>query len=268
MKEQPRFMNKYPTLEYRLEYEERLRRNFSKQHDSAGSNVKNFSELSKEGIADVLRHGEVEADERALFVFFKNAEEWLLVTSERVVWRIESCIESLKLSEIRSISSGSRQQRLLAKQTKDRTERAAARALYDRINIVAHSGNFYEVQVEAGSGCLALSEVLWMLYSDERMRKKWAQDPEAYHAHRFSSSNRASLVASQKCGCFYCLAIYSPEEIQEWIDEDSFGVRQTAMCARCGIDSVIADASGSPMTDEFLRRMNAMWFGEPIPLFY
>jgi hypothetical protein len=57
------------------------------------------------------------------------------------------------------------------------------------------------------------------------------------------------------CGCFYCLAIYSPAGITQWVDED-----QTAMCARCGIDSVLPQASGYPATVEFLQRMHDYWF--------
>jgi hypothetical protein len=32
------------------------------------------------------------------------------------------------------------------------------------------------------------------------------------------------------------------------------------MCAKCGIDSVIADTSGYPITTEFLQRMHDHWF--------
>jgi hypothetical protein len=32
------------------------------------------------------------------------------------------------------------------------------------------------------------------------------------------------------------------------------------MCARCGIDSVIANASGYPITTEFLKKMHDHWF--------
>jgi hypothetical protein len=51
------------------------------------------------------------------------------------------------------------------------------------------------------------------------------------------------------------MAIYAPSEITEWVDED-----QTAMCAKCGIDSVIGAASGYSVTAEFLQRMNDHWF--------
>jgi hypothetical protein len=35
---------------------------------------------------------------------------------------------------------------------------------------------------------------------------------------------------------------------------------QTAICPRCGIDSVIGDESGYPVTREFLAAMKAHWF--------
>jgi hypothetical protein len=74
-------------------------------------------------------------------------------------------------------------------------------------------------------------------------------------AHGHCRENRAELETSPLCGCFYCFAIYPPTEIAEWIDKE-----RTAMCAKCGIDSVIGSASGYPITGEFLRRMHDHWF--------
>lgn len=62
-------------------------------------------------------------------------------------------------------------------------------------------------------------------------------------------------MASRLCGCFYCGAIFPPSEIMDWIDRG-----RTALCARCGIDSVIGDRSGFPITSEFLDQMNHYWF--------
>jgi hypothetical protein len=45
---------------------------------------------------------------------------------------------------------------------------------------------------------------------------------------------RPALEAATKCGCYYCLKIYSPSKITEWCDSD-----QTAICPECGIDAVI-----------------------------
>ena len=55
-------------------------------------------------------------------------------------------------------------------------------------------------------------------------------------------------------------AVGWPEsEIDEWIDEpDPPGV--TALCPKCGIDSVIGSASGYPITSNFLWRMKLRWF--------
>ncbi len=58
---------------------------------------------------------------------------------------------------------------------------------------------------------------------------------------------------------FYCTATFLPADVREWTD-GSEGVGQTALCPRCGIDSVIGSASGYPLTAEFLAAMKAHWF--------
>ena len=82
-----------------------------------------------------------------------------------------------------------------------------------------------------------------------------------YHAaHKFSSVHREQVAKSELCGCFYCLEIYSPSKITEWVDNDDAGMGQTALCPRCGIDSVIGSNSGVPITKEYLTGMNLVWF--------
>jgi len=68
------------------------------------------------------------------------------------------------------------------------------------------------------------------------------------------------MTDSDLCGCFYCLATYSPADIKEWTDEDEAGIGTTALCPRCGIDSVIGNKSGYPITKEFLEQMHSVWF--------
>lgn len=84
-------------------------------------------------------------------------------------------------------------------------------------------------------------------------------------AHRHCSHHRVEVLASAQCGCFYCGAMFSPSEIDEWVD-DWTGVGQTAMCPRCGIDAVIGSESGYPVTPEFLAAMHTHWFGRLTPL--
>ena len=91
--------------------------------------------------------------------------------------------------------------------------------------------------------------------------KRISEFPEAIQkAHEHSSGHRKELLASTVCGCFYCQAIYRPADITGWVDEDDSGEGQTALCARCGIDSVIGDKSGCPITPDFLAEMNRYWF--------
>ncbi|MBR6513360.1 MAG: helix-turn-helix transcriptional regulator [Clostridia bacterium] len=74
-------------------------------------------------------------------------------------------------------------------------------------------------------------------------------------AHSKSVNHRTELEKDNICGCFYCKSIYSPAEITAWIDGGS-----TALCPRCGIDSVIGSSSGYPVTEDFLTMMNNYWF--------
>jgi len=81
------------------------------------------------------------------------------------------------------------------------------------------------------------------------------KDP-AVEAHRYSSNHKQQLLQDKVCGCFYCLEIFSPSEIGEWVPDSG----ETAICPYCGIDSVIGESSGYPITKEFLSAMNKVWF--------
>ena len=79
-------------------------------------------------------------------------------------------------------------------------------------------------------------------------------------AHKHSSNHRQEIQESEFCGCFYCENTFPPSSIKEWIDEDHGGTGQTALCPKCGIDSVIGDKSGYTITKDFLVGMNRLWF--------
>ena len=90
----------------------------------------------------------------------------------------------------------------------------------------------------------------------EDHRKRVAGFPEdVQRAHEHSSNHRVEVTDSTLCGCFYCCAMFPPTEISEWVDEE-----QTALCPKCGIDSVIGDRSGLPVSQDFLAVMRAHWF--------
>ncbi len=75
-------------------------------------------------------------------------------------------------------------------------------------------------------------------------------------AHKYCENNKESLKGDSVCGCFYCLKIFSPTEITEWI----LDTKGTALCPYCSIDSVIGESSGYPITEEFLKKMKKHWF--------
>ena len=79
-------------------------------------------------------------------------------------------------------------------------------------------------------------------------------------AHKHSSNHRDELLASDMCGCFYCLEIYNPNQIEDWVDDG-----QCALCAKCGIDSVIGSKSSFPISKEFLKAMHEYWFERSVP---
>lgn len=78
------------------------------------------------------------------------------------------------------------------------------------------------------------------------------------NAHNFSSDNYDALKNDSLCGCFYCTSIFNPEEIEGWIISPDG--RKTAVCPNCGIDSVIGQSSGYPITEDFLNEMKSHWF--------
>jgi hypothetical protein len=51
-------------------------------------------------------------------------------------------------------------------------------------------------------------------------------------------------------------------EIEEWCPEEEDGEEVTAICPHCGVDSVIGDNCGFPITQEFLAAMHGRWFGK------
>lgn len=73
--------------------------------------------------------------------------------------------------------------------------------------------------------------------------------------HRHSFKNREEIQSSVLCHCFACKEASASSHVTEWADDGD-----TALCPRCGIDSVIGDASGFEMTPALLQQMSTFWF--------
>jgi hypothetical protein len=91
--------------------------------------------------------------------------------------------------------------------------------------------------------------------------------PDYIRAHCHSIRHWSEIQESTSCGCFYCLSIFAPTDIADWVDDvtntgvnETGGEGHTAFCPECGIDSVIGSASRYPIIKEFLAQMNDHWF--------
>lgn len=95
----------------------------------------------------------------------------------------------------------------------------------------------------------------------------------AAEAISHSYLNRDEIIGSETCGCYRCLAQFSTSEITLWADsvdpddDDPGALRgnddkfpgQTAVCPKCEDTSVIGDAAGVDITEEFLKTVHEYW---------
>lgn len=77
-------------------------------------------------------------------------------------------------------------------------------------------------------------------------------------AHKASFKNEESILRSKVCGCFSCRTTFPPSEVALIPEMDG---KRTAWCPNCNTDAVLGDASGYPITPEFLKEMYDEWFG-------
>ncbi len=71
-------------------------------------------------------------------------------------------------------------------------------------------------------------------------------------AHQNCKHNCKQIRRSVFCGCYQCGEIFKPSYLQteDWTDGG-----ETALCPFCGMDSVIGDAAGFPISEVFLSEM-------------
>ena len=83
-----------------------------------------------------------------------------------------------------------------------------------------------------------------------------SKDLQLELAHKASFRNREQIEQSKQCGCFFCRRIFPVSEVTDYVSREE----PTALCPYCYTDSVLGDASGYPLTKEFLKEMNKRWF--------
>ncbi len=89
-----------------------------------------------------------------------------------------------------------------------------------------------------------------------QLRDNLETDKMYTKAHNSSFANLYEVERSERCGCFFCGKIFSPSKITNCVSSEE----PTVECPYCYTDSVIGDASGFPITPEFLRKMRRRFF--------
>jgi len=80
-------------------------------------------------------------------------------------------------------------------------------------------------------------------------------------AYNYCTGNRKMIEKDKKCGCFACLTIFDTDEIKKWKLYESTDT-ETAICPLCGVDAIISESSGYPITIKFLVGMFKYWFAD------
>jgi hypothetical protein len=69
-----------------------------------------------------------------------------------------------------------------------------------------------------------------------------------------SFKNKSLIKSCNNCGCYNCKNIISSKEIKIWTDN-----WETAICPKCGIDSIIPESSDFKLNEEFLSEVHDYW---------
>ena len=85
-------------------------------------------------------------------------------------------------------------------------------------------------------------------------------DEELHEIHTHSTANREEVEASSRCACFYCQEVFRATEVKDYIVEPSMDYRETALCPRCGADTILGDAAGIPFYKELIEKLHRHYF--------
>lgn len=72
--------------------------------------------------------------------------------------------------------------------------------------------------------------------------------------HAYSAHNKSLVINSKECYCFYCKEKFDSLNVEKYIDNG-----QTALCPKCGVDSVLPD-SIEGIDEKVVNEMHKYWF--------
>ena len=80
--------------------------------------------------------------------------------------------------------------------------------------------------------------------------------------HNYSGWHEESVKNSNRCGCFSCLTMFPSSEVLDWITEPENcprGPGKTAICPKCGVDTVLPESEHYHLDIDLLKKMNQKW---------
>ena len=83
----------------------------------------------------------------------------------------------------------------------------------------------------------------------------YEEEAELKKLYAYSSNNKDMIAISDKCYCFYCRESFESGEVTDFSDGG-----KSALCPRCGIDSVIPDSIDEDIDENVISKMNEYWF--------
>ena len=81
-----------------------------------------------------------------------------------------------------------------------------------------------------------------------------------HEIHTHCTANREEIEASSRCACFYCQEVFRATEVKDYIVEPSMDYKETALCPRCGADTILGDAAGIPFYKELIEKLHHHYF--------
>ena len=74
-------------------------------------------------------------------------------------------------------------------------------------------------------------------------------------AHKYSIYNMSELLKGKMAGCYSCISVFDVSKIVHTTDDG-----KTALCPKCGIDSVLSDQSPFELNKQELKELYNYWF--------
>lgn len=115
--------------------------------------------------------------------------------------------------------------------------------------------NRYKLLMEMEAWNYSVTETL-----TKKMNIATLSDEELHEMLTHCKGNRKEIEASSHCVCLYCQEVYRATEVKDYIIDSSLDFKETALCPRCGANTVLGDVTGIPFYEELIAKLHCHYF--------